>query len=232
MKNNTTVHIAYADDHKVVRKGLVFFLNSMWGIQVDIEADNGKDLITQLQNAGRLPDICLLDINMPEMNGFETIIKIKENWPQMKVLVLTVFDNEAYIIRMISYGANGYLLKSCDPEEIKAAILSIHNDGMYYSGNFTRQFVGDIKSKKVKPPKFTEGEALVLKYSCTDLSYSEIAGKLGTTTRSVEGYRDSLFKKLNVHNRVGLAMFAVQFGFAPIETYLTEDKNFLTTKIQ
>ena len=230
MTDELVIRVAYADDHKVVRKGIISFINRLGGIQVDIEADNGRDLIKQIEAAKEIPDICMLDINMPEMNGFDTIIELKKKWPDIKVLVLTVFDVEIYIIRMIMYGANGYLLKSCDPDEIKNAIVSIYNHGMYYSDVVTRHFFNSVKNKEIKIPNLTGREIQVLNLCCGDLSYAQIAEKIGTTTRSVEGYRDSLFKKLNTNSRVSLAMFAVQFGLVPVEIYTSEDKNFLQKK--
>jgi len=219
MKEERIIHIAYADDHAIVRKGIITFIKEMGGIEVDIEAGNGRDLINQLEKAKTLPDICMIDINMPGLNGFDTLIEIKERWPQMRTLVLTIFDHELYIIRMIKHGANGYLLKSCDPEDIKRALTSIYLNGFYHSEMVNTQLLFAIKNKEVKLPHFTEKELQVLKYCCTDLSYAQIAQKMETTSRSVEGYRDSLFKKLKVNSRVSLALYAVQAGITPMEVF-------------
>lgn len=223
-----TIRIAYAEDHPIVRMGVVSYINSFEGMHVDIEADDGKTLITALEKATDFPDICLLDISMPGMNGFETIVELKQRWPELKVLVFTVFEIDMYIIRMIKYGANGYLLKSCNSEEIKRAIYAIHNTGMYYSDKVTSQFIQDIRANVIKLPKLTDRDMQILKYACSDLRYSEIAEAMGTTTKSVEGARDYLFKKLNVNSRTGLAMYAVQFGIVPIATGMTDDKTTLT----
>lgn len=217
MKEEPVIRIAYADDHAIVRKGIISFIREMGGIRVDFEASNGKDLIQQLENASELPDICMIDINMPGMNGFDTLVALRERWPQIRTLVLTIFDHELYIIRMILQGANGYLLKSCDPTDIKKALISIYQNGFYHSDMVSNQLIHAIKNKKIKLPHFTEKELQVLKYSCTDLSYAQIAQKMNTTSRSVEGYRDSLFKKLKVNSRVSLALYAVQSGITPME---------------
>jgi len=217
MMQPTEIHIAFADDHKAVRKGIISFLNGLGGIVVDIEANNGKELIKQLEKAKRLPDVCILDINMPQMDGFETLTEIMKRWQSMKVLILTVHDAELYVIRMIRNGANGYLLKSCDPEEIKKALFTIHTKGVYFSDVISSQFFHAVQNKEIKLPNFTAKEVEVLKYCCTDLSYAQIAEKMRTTSRSVEGYRDSLFKKLKVNSRVSLALYAVQFGYVPLE---------------
>ncbi len=219
------LNVAYADDHILVRKGIASLLNKMSGLNVYIEADNGIDLIEQIERADSIPDVCILDINMPGMNGFETIIQLKRKWPHIGVLVLTVFDNEYYFIRMIRSGANGYLLKSCDPEDIMHALLTIHNKGMYYNEAVARSYFQAMQNKDFKMPDLTATEISTLKYCCSDLSYAEIADKLGVTTRSVEGYRDGLFKKLQVSSRVGLAMFAVQFGIVTIEINTSENND-------
>jgi DNA-binding NarL/FixJ family response regulator len=162
----------------------------------------------------------MLDISMPIMNGFDTLIEIRKRWPQMKVLIFTTFDTERYIIKMIRNGANGYLLKDCDPEEIKAALVSIDQKGVYHSDLVPSRFTNAIKQNLIQLPNLTEKEMVVAKYACTDLTYAEIAVKMKTTTRSVEGYRDSHFKKLRVNSRVSLALYAVQSGLVPLEIAL------------
>lgn len=212
------VHIAYSEDHTLVRKGIISLLSTLGGIVVDIEAENGKELIRQLEKATQLPDVCMLDINMPHMDGFETLAVIKHNWPEMKTLVLTVYDEELYRIKMIRSGTNGYLLKNCHPEEIKKALQCICSRGYYYSEIANSQYFHSILTKKIKLPNFTPGEIEVLKYSCTDLSYAQIGEKMGTSQRSAEGYRDSLFKKLGVHSRSSLVLCAVKYGFVSVDT--------------
>lgn len=230
MTDESIIHVAYAEDHKIVRKGIVSIINNLGEIHIDIEAKDGKELIQLIQKAKQIPDVCILDINMPGMNGFETIKELKKKWPDIKVLVLTAFDLEMYIIRMILLGANGYLLKKCDPEHIKSAVISIYKNGMYYSDIATHQFFNRIHNKEIRLPNFTEKELQVLQYCPGDLSYSQIAEKMGTTTRSVEGFRDSLFKKLNTHSRISLALFAVQFGLVQLEINSTDDINILNKK--
>jgi DNA-binding NarL/FixJ family response regulator len=176
MKKMHEIHIAFADDHNLVRQAIVSNLNLLTGINVDIEARNGRELVTQLKKAAILPDICLLDINMPEMNGFETLSEIKSRWPDIKVLILTAYDLELYIIRMILNGANGYLLKSCTLMELKEAIYSIYTDGVYYSESTSRNFFHSVQNKDIKLPHLTEREIQVLKYTCDgDLSFTDIA---------------------------------------------------------
>ncbi len=217
MTNENNVHIAYAEDNTIVRKGVVSLINSMGGITVAIEAENGKDLLQQLEKANKVPDVCLLDINMPGMNGFEALDELMEKWPEIKVLVLTVFDIEVYKIKMILNGARGYLLKNCNPEELKRAIKTVHNTGFYYSDIVNHEFINDIHNKIQKLPSFTESELQVVKYVCKGMSYAEMAEKMHTTEKSIEGFRASIFQKLHIHNRGNLLLFAVQTGLMPIE---------------
>jgi len=208
-----SVHIAYAEDHVALRRSLIHLLTQMGDIAVDIEASNGRELIEKLGHCTNHPDVCLLDIGMPEMNGFETLVELKKQWPAMHVLVLSQHNLEQYIIRMISYGAGGYMLKDSEPEEIKTAILQMKNIGHYYSNLVPKRWADAIEHHQIKPIELTEMEKLILRHCCSDLSYEEIGKVLRTSKRSVEGHRDVLFKKLNVNSRVSLAIYAVRFGF-------------------
>jgi two-component system invasion response regulator UvrY len=226
MNNLPAIRVAYVDDNTAVRKGIISYIQGLGDITVEIEAANGIDLLAQL-NRKPLPDVCILDISMPEMDGFETLKRLKKLYPALGILVLTIHKVDYYIVRMIREGANGYLLKSCDPIEIKKAMSAICQQGFYYSNTITSRFVHDIRTGNIKLPNFTDREIEVLRYCCTDLTYHEIAAKMNTTHRSIQGFRDSLFKKLNVCSRVGLAMFATQFGLVPIEVKISPNADFL-----
>lgn len=222
------IHVAYADDHTVVRKSLITELKMQRGVSIDIEASDGKELLEKLSTAQNLPSVCLVDISMPPgMNGFDTTVEIKKRWPQVGVLILSQHDYEHYIIRMIQHGASGYLLKTTEPRELKDAITTIHNGGFYYSELVPKKWSEAVKQNLIKAVELTEMEKLVLKYSCSDLSYAEIALQLKTTKRGVEGHRDNLFRKLDVHSRVGLALYAVQFGYALLGEILPDKKKYI-----
>jgi DNA-binding NarL/FixJ family response regulator len=223
MKNDEVIHVAYAECFKVFRKGLITLLNSMEGIEVNIDTDNGKELIEKIEKTKDVPDICIIDINLKDMDGFDTVVELKKRWPEMGVLIFTGFNYELYITRMLLNGANGYLLKTCEVEEIKKAIVDIYRNGIYFSELLSRKILRAIQNHTMKMPNFTAREIETLKYCCSDMSYAQIALKLGTTTRSVEGYRDSLFKKLNVNSRVSLALYAVKYGLVVLETKSTEE---------
>ncbi|HET8574292.1 MAG TPA: response regulator transcription factor [Edaphocola sp.] len=212
-KTTEIVKVAYADDHMSVRKGIISYLHELGGIEVIIEAVDGQDLMDKLEQSSRQPDVCIIDINMPKMNGFETVAAIKKKWKNKKMLILSTYDEDIYIVRMIRAGANGYLPKACDPDEIKKAILSIHKEGYYYSGLYLEKSLEMLQSNKpFNLSNFTEKELTFLKYACSNLTYAQIAQHMHCTAKSVEGYRDSLFKKLQVNNRVSLALFAVKTG--------------------
>ncbi len=209
--------VAFADDHTTVRKTVAAFLSGLGGIEVIIQAANGKELIDAIEASEQKPDVIIIDINMPVMNGFETVQQLKERWESIKILVLTTFMDELYVCKMIRYGANGYLSKDCDPEEIKRALVAICEQGMYYSDFFIEKMAVVVKDKK-KEPKITERELQFLKHCLSDLTYFQIASLMKTTQKSVEGYRDSLFRKLGINSRVGLAIYAIRSGLVTIDT--------------
>lgn len=214
MTDQLCIHIAYADDHELVRTTILSYIQNLGNICTDIEADNGLDLIKQLEAAADLPDVIMLDINMPVMDGYEALQKIREKWPHQKVLVLTALENDWHLIRMISMGINGYASKSCSPLIIKQALMSIHEYDYYYANTEEERFYTKIRSGEIKLPHITDKEREYLKFCPTELSYAQIAGKMNTTVKAIEGYMARLCEKLNVKGRLGLAMFSVQFGFA------------------
>lgn len=185
---------------------------------VTIQASNGKELITKLESAQEFPDVILLDISMPVMNGLETQVELMKKWPQSKTLVVTVHEMEIYIKRMIRAGAKGYLAKDCSPNELIDAIQSIHTHGIYFSNISKIHF---LNAAQAKFPQITQAEMDVLKEIGSDLSYEDIAEKLGKSKRSVEGHRDSLFKKLDVKTRANLLLVGIRLGLLPQEQYIS-----------
>jgi len=211
--------VVLVDDHVLLRNGLASLIESFGKYTVLFQADNGKQFIEKLQ-PGMLPDIILMDINMPVMDGYETSLWLKEHYPRVKILALSMYDNENAIIRMFKAGAKGYILKDCDPDELKAALDALTEKGFYYSEMVTGKLISTIntldeKDNTVKSIiSLSDKETQFLKLACTELTYKEIADKMIISPRTVDGYRDDLFKKLNVRTRVGLVMFAVKNGIA------------------
>ena len=209
--------VAYADDHNAVRKGIISYLEDLGGIKIIIEAANGKELSDKIAFSETKPDICIIDINMPVMNGFETVAYLGAKWPGIRTLVLSVYVDDRYVIKMIRAGANGYLPKSCDPEEIKTALIAIYSTGRYHSPLYLDNIQSALSESRLKMPSLTEREIVFLKHCCSDMTYIQIAQVMKCTAKSVEGYRDSLFRKIQVNSRVSLALFAVKTGIVTLD---------------
>lgn len=214
---NDTRYITIIDDHTMFRKGLVTLINFFPGYTVLSDASNGKDFIAQL-NSKRLPDIVLMDISMPEMDGYATTGWLHKNYPNIKVLALSTMDSEAAIIKIIKSGAKGYVLKDAEPAELRIAFDEVISQGYFYNELITRKVMNavaglvDINHPVSVFAKLTDREIEFLKYACTEFTYKEIADKMFVSPRTIDGYRDDLFEKLNLKTRVGLVMYAIKNG--------------------
>ena len=208
--------IVLTDDHILLRNGLATLVKSL-GHTVLFEADNGKDFIDKL-NRLNLPDIVLMDINMPDMDGYDTTLWLKRNHPEVKVLALSMYNNESFIIRMLKCGAQGYILKDSRPPQLAAAIDALMKDGFHYSELLNGKLIhainkmGEQDSNLASLVQLNDRETDFLKYACTELAYKEIAEKMNVSPRTVDTYRDILFEKLHVKTRVGLVMYAIKNG--------------------
>jgi DNA-binding NarL/FixJ family response regulator len=207
------IKIALVDDHVVLRKSLAVLINMLQDFKVTIEAGNGEEFIEQLKEKG-LPDIALLDITMPVMDGVETARWIKQHHPQVKVVALSMIKNDLVVIRMLKNGARGYILKDCEPEELRDALHQVQEKGYYYNELLTPRMKANDKyiSEEGLRSMMNEKELTFLRWTCTDKTYKEIADEMGVSVRTVDGYRDALFQKLNVTTRVGLAIYAIRNG--------------------
>lgn len=215
------VKVALADDHILLRNGLAGLINGFDGYTVLFEANNGQDLMNSL-DTNNLPDLVLLDINMPLRDGFETALWLKQNHPDIKVLALSMYDNEPSIIKMLRNGAKGYLLKDTAPKEFKTALDAVMSKGFYYSEMVTGKLIHAVNNmdepqqQKNSFSKLNEKETEFLKLACTEMTYKEIADKMFLSPRTIDGYRDALFEKLNVKTRVGLVMYAIKTGLVQV----------------
>ncbi len=212
------IKIGIVDDHKLFRKGLATLINSFSEYKVVLECSNGFELLEKLPMA--VPDLILLDVNMPGMNGLQTLDALKENHYDIKVIGLSMDDQEETIVKMIGLGARGYILKDADPSELKLVLDAVWTKGYSYSEFITHSVFHSLQNKETKPqgnhPQLSERELEFLKWVCEELTYKEIADKMFVSTRTVDGYRDQLFLKLGLKNRVGLALFAVRVGIVKI----------------
>jgi len=218
-KSNKKTQVAIIDDHILLRTALARLVNGFEGYTVLFEADNGKDLRAQIMQH-HIPDIVLLDVNMPEMDGFETTQWLHKNYPHIKVLVLSMLSDEKTIIKMFRLGAKGYLLKNTDHEELKKALDSVMNKNVYLSEYVSDKLVSglhkDADKEESKPVMLNDKEKEFLRWTCTELSYKEIAEKMFLSPRTIDDYRQTLFGKLKVHSRVGLVMYTIKNGIVDI----------------
>ena len=208
-------YIAIVDDHTMFRKGLTSLINLFMGHKVLFDAANGQDFIKQLQPK-HLPDILLLDIAMPEMDGYSTANWVRVNYPEIKILALSTMDADSAIIKMIKNGAKGYVLKDAEPAELKRAFDEVLSLGYYYNDLVSRKIIQSVNqlADNSNPlntfVNLTDRELAFIKLACSENTYSEIAKEMFLSERTIDGYRDALFKKLNVSSRVGLAIYAIK----------------------
>ena len=205
------ITIAIADDHQLFLKSLALMLVSFDGIFVVAEASNGKELQVKLEALDTPPDIVLLDVNMPVMDGETTARWLGEHYPTVKVVALSMNDDDKTIIKMIQAGCSAYLLKDSTPDELERAIQQVHAKGYYNADaaniNFRRLLQSQAETDSLK---ITEKEKQFLQLACSDLTYKQIAAQMNLSERTIDGYRESLFGKLNVQSRVGLALEAIR----------------------
>lgn len=213
------IKLALADDHTLFRKGVEELIEDFDNMEVLFSVENGKELLDRLRSAKILPDVCLLDINMPETNGFETAKAIKEQWPDIKILAVSVYDSEFNIITMLRAGAGGYILKDSQPQVLKQAIESLYQNGFYHSELVTGKLLHQIIStpKETTSSGLNEKELQFLKLCCSEMTYKEIADIMQMNHRTIDNYRDQLFQKLNIRSRTGLVLYALKTGIATLE---------------
>lgn len=208
----STIRIAIADDHAMFRKGLIILLNGYPHIQVIMEAADGTDLLAQLATTTQLPDICLLDISMKEMNGYKTAAELSVLYPEIKIIALSMFTDEFSVISMLRNGARGYVSKEDGPERLLEVIEYVVKDGFYMDGINIRAVTKAMHGNTISFLDLTEKELELIQLSCREDSYHDIADKMHISIRTLETYRKNLYEKLNVTTRQGLVLFAMLTG--------------------
>ena len=208
--------IALADDHVLLRTALASLIDSFDNCRVIQQAGDGNELIEQIKQGCR-PDVVILDLNMPHKDGYEAAVWLKDNHPNVHVMMLTMYDSESALIRLLQVGVKGFLKKDIHPSELKFAIQSVVQSGYYYShttsGKLANLFrLNGDKAQALHKNMLTDQEVCFLKLASSELTYKEIAQKMGLNPRSVDSLRDHLFDKLDVRSRVGLAMYAIRHG--------------------
>lgn len=210
--------IVIVDDHILIARALSEMIVKLGKYNVLYEAGNGAELVERFKVKANIPEIVLLDVSMPVMNGFETAAWLKENHPEVLIMALSMQDDEQSLVKMIKSGASGYLLKNIHPRELDIALQNLLQKGFYYPDWATSKVMKSLAATGSEPatllPDFSERELEFFKYVCSEMSYKEIAEKMFCSPRTVEGYRDALFEKLELHSRVGLAVYAMRNGLA------------------
>jgi len=200
--------IAIVDDHTLFRNGVASLMSEFEELKVLFEAENGQQMQAALAKHG-LPEVVLMDINMPVMDGYEATSWLKKNHPKVKVLALSMFEDDQAVIKMIRCGACGYVLKESKPRDLLEAIKTIHAKGVYINELVTGKLVRSVSGGE-EEPDISKKELEFLKYCCSELTYREIADKMFVSPRTVDNYREALFLKLNLKSRTGLVLYAIQ----------------------
>lgn len=211
----TSIKISIVDDHKIFREGLKSTLGDYRGIQLISESCNGQQIVEKL--AHEKPDVVLMDMKMPIMDGIQATAQITQHFKTVKVLALSMFDDDKYILSMMKSGARGYLLKSAEPDEIVEAIRSVHEKGFYFNDHLSLTMVKKLMGNSIfeneeekRTVELNERESDILKLICAEYANTEIADKMCLSVRTVEGYRTKLFEKIGAKNIAGLVIYAIK----------------------
>jgi DNA-binding NarL/FixJ family response regulator len=208
------INVAIADDHKIFRKGVILSLRSYTNIKFILEAENGEELIKGIEN--EQPDIVLMDLKMPVKDGIETTKYLNKHFPSVRILILTMFEDERFVGHLMDSGANGYLLKSTEPAEIKQGIMDVMKTGFYLNNFVNRVLIKKNYAKQKFNPNLSsqivisEREKEVLTLVCMEFTAQEIAQKMEISARTVEAIKDRLMERFGVKNSVGLVFFAMK----------------------
>jgi DNA-binding NarL/FixJ family response regulator len=205
------IKIGIVDDHQLFAKSLSLMLASFKNYQIVVEALNGKDLQEKLADKKIIPEIMLIDVNMPIMNGIETAKWMHKKYPSIKMVALSMNDEDRIIIDMLKAGCCAYLLKDTHPNELENALTEIIEKGFYNADATNVNYRSILQMDKEKElMNITEREKVFLKLACSDFTYKEIAKQMNVSHRTIDGYREELFKKFKVQSRVGLILEALR----------------------
>ncbi|KAB2914348.1 MAG: response regulator transcription factor [Bacteroidetes bacterium] len=213
-----TIKVAVADDHTLFREGLKLIVNSCDGLELIFEAENGQVLLEGITKITKLPDVVLLDLRMPIKDGIETTKELRQQYPDIKILVLTMIDQDDYIIHLLDMGASGYLLKNSSADEVQKAIFSVMESGFYFNDHVSKVMLNGLKRKRTLPPmldamtKISAREIEVCELMAEGFTTQEIADKLFISARTVETHRKHLMEKLDAKNTAGIIYRALKEG--------------------
>jgi DNA-binding NarL/FixJ family response regulator len=219
MKKNP-IRIVLADDHEIFRDGFKVMLRKQDEVELVGEASNGEELLAQVEQLK--PDVIVTDIQMPKMNGIEAAKKLTELYPYIGIIALSMFDEESHIVEMLEAGALGYLLKNAHKHEILDAIRTVNLNQTYYCSTTSGKLAKMIARSKFQPsmtkqPEFNAKEIEIIRYICEERTNKEIADLLHLSVRTIEGYRDKIFEKVNAKNAAGVVVYAIRNNIYKIE---------------
>ncbi len=208
--------IVIVDDHVLIAKAISAIIEAFDGFEVDYVCENGLEL-QKVINKKSLPDIVLLDISMPVMDGFETALWLKETYPEVLIMALSMQDDEQSLIKMIKNGAKGYMLKNIHPNELQNALVKLKEEGSFFPSWATSKVMTSITDNTINASEksnLTDREKEFLTFAATEMNYKQIADVMCCSPRTIENYRDSLCDKLEIKTRVGLAVYALKNGYS------------------
>jgi DNA-binding NarL/FixJ family response regulator len=212
------ITLGIAEDFAVIRKSLITVLQLDKQLEVVAEAENGLELIQNIKRLPEPPAVVILDINMPKMDGYDTLVALRKPYPKMRFIILSQHSHSLIVARMLIAGANAFLHKNCDPKDLKRAIRVILHEPFFQSELVKSELIKLIsQDKTTRIPQLTPREIEFLRYCCTELTYKEIASRMNIAERTTAFYRDELFNKLDVNSRTGLAIFALSIGLTAME---------------
>ncbi len=217
---NKMIKVAIADDHKLFREGIRFLLDQMENIELMFEASNGEELIKGLET--NKTDVVLMDLEMPVLDGIDTLKQIRPLYPEMGIIILTTYNDSKMVAYLMELGANSYLLKDTDPETVQRAIESVYREGYYFTREVSKAMLTGLKGNTRKKPVLKDNVVLtaremeVLELICQEYTAKEIADKLFISHRTAEGHRRNLIEKLGVKNTAGLIVKAIKEGIITV----------------
>lgn len=202
--------VVIVEDHILLSQALAGLVNEFSKFKILYVCKNGKELVTRFKDPKNIPDIVLMDVNMPIMNGIETTQALKDQYPDVRVLALSVEEDEETILKMLRAGAKGYLLKDTEKSILENALNEVQRTGFYHTPNITNLLLGSLDAKEKDTVHLKERELEFIRHACTEKTYKEIASDMCLSPKTIEGYRDSVFEKLHLKNRTGLVIYAIK----------------------
>lgn len=201
--------VVIVDDHVLLTQAIGGLVDGFDNFRTINYCNNGQELLDCLERSMEIPEVVLMDINMPILNGIETTKILKEKYPQVKVLALSIEVNEDTILQMLRAGARGYLVKDTKKEILEEALIQLIENGYYHTNTVTKLLVGQLNNE-TNETQLKEREMEFIKLACTEKTYREIADTMYLSTKTIEGYRDAIYEKLKINNRIGLVLYAIR----------------------